>query len=644
MKEPTEAQSSEQRVRELEAHIEELQAQRRLLVKTEHRLAQLRADSERQLEQIGIASDLATNLLDATTAHQAFELVVDQIVKFSAIEQMLFVSRTGSQIECTSVPDLPIAEVDAAIPEVMDSFGDSASLIRVDVLESEIVESASIQEQFLACVQQQTQIGSSRYPQIAVFIPIHTDEEDYSCGIVARCVRADRTPYFRKVPDEGDIPVFNLVAAHLGHAIRNLRLMEHIKERNELLETTNTQLENSLRELESTQLQLLQTSRMEAIGQLAGGVAHDFNNMLTVILNYAHLLTEMVEQEDASAFIADIIDAGTRASQLTNQLLAFSRRQPFAPEKVLLFDVITGMANMLRRLIGEDITLTLEPGEEMPLIRADRTQVEQVLLNLVVNARDAVTSEGAIIVRLRRMERRDVLARGVTPVVDSDCFVVLEVSDNGSGMDHETQLKVFEPFFTTKEFGKGTGMGLATVYGIVQQHNATITIDSQLGEGTTFSIYFPGQPPTGMHEPIREEITPSLQASEVVLLAEDEPAIRRLIERLLTSSGYTVVSAQNGQEALAEADRLQEIDLLVTDVVMPKMNGAQLAEALKKRWSDLKVLYISGYTDDIINEHGLDDNARMLRKPFTPNTLYGTVREVLSASGEGSADRVPVEE
>jgi two-component system cell cycle sensor histidine kinase/response regulator CckA len=377
--------------------------------------------------------------------------------------------------------------------------------------------------------------------------------------------------------------------------------------------------------------QFRQAQKMEAVGQLAGGVAHDFNNLLTVILGYTDLLAAKLDprsphSEDLNA----IRSAGERAATLTRQLLAFSRRQVLE-RKVLDLNALTlHTESMLRRLIGEDIHLVTVLDPALRPVFADAGQLEQVIMNLAVNARDAMPRGGKLTIETANVELDDAYARVHGPVKPGS-YVMIAVSDTGVGMNADTLAHIFEPFFTTKERGKGTGLGLATVYGIVKQSGGYIWVYSEVGKGTTFKTYLPLAEGGAAAEPVRPTESPALFGSETVLLVEDEESVRALSRSILKSYGYTVLEAGSGKDGLNVARRYTlPIHLLVTDVVMPEMGGSELASRLEDIRPGLPVLYMSGYTDDAVFRHGFLEKGRVfLQKPFTPESLARKVREAL---------------
>jgi len=379
--------------------------------------------------------------------------------------------------------------------------------------------------------------------------------------------------------------------------------------------------------------QFRQAQKMEAVGRLAGGVAHDFNNLLTIIIGYSQLLYDSLGAESPlRSALDEVRKAGERAASLTSQLLAFSRKQVLQPQVLDLNAIVTNVEKMLRRLIGEDIDLVLALAPDLGRTRADPGQIEQVIMNLAVNARDAMPKGGKLTLSTANVEIDPAYARRYV-LASPGPHVTLSVVDTGCGMNGETQSHIFEPFFTTKEKGKGTGLGLATVYGIVKQSGGSIWVDSEPGKGTTFRIYFPR-----VNEAVIQQETLRIQArkqrgSETILVVEDDPAVRPLVLGVLRSNGYRVLEASRGEEAVAACEQFEgPVHLLLTDVIMPGMSGRELAERLLALHPVMKVLYVSGYTDGGIVHHGvLHADAAFLQKPFTADALARKVREVLDA-------------
>ncbi len=379
--------------------------------------------------------------------------------------------------------------------------------------------------------------------------------------------------------------------------------------------------------------QLRQAQKMEAVGRLAGGIAHDFNNLLMVIQGYAELLTDRLKPGDPLRRNAEQIqEASQRATSLTRQLLAFSRKQMLAPSILNVNSVLADMEKILRRLIGEDIELAAVSTPNPWSVKADRSQIEQVILNLAVNARDAMPKGGKLTIETANIEFDNRNAR--TPaVVAPGSYVMMAVTDNGCGMDAETQAHIFEPFFTTKEKGKGTGLGLATVYGIVKQSGGYVWMYSEVGKGTTFKVYLPRvEEPAAPKEP-KSEPEPVVKGTETILLVEDEQGVRELAKEYLELSGYRVLVAKDGSAAIkTAAEYAGAIDLIMTDVVMPGISGRELASKISTLRRGIRVVYMSGYTDQAIVHHGiLDSEVMLLQKPFTLSALAAKLREALAA-------------
>ncbi|MBN2365894.1 MAG: PAS domain S-box protein [Calditrichaeota bacterium] len=379
--------------------------------------------------------------------------------------------------------------------------------------------------------------------------------------------------------------------------------------------------------------QFRQAQKMEAIGRLAGGVAHDFNNLLTIITGYSELLLHRLPKNDKSVKdIQHIKEAGEKASRLTNQLLAFSRRQVLQPKLINLNAIVKEVSKMLHRLIGEDIELEMNLEPDLGTIQADPGQLEQVLMNLAINARDAMPGGGRLIIETTNVIfARDYVHKHIA-IQPAGNYVLLSIQDTGTGMDENTQAHIFEPFFTTKEYGKGTGLGLSTVYGIVKQSGGFIWVNSSVSKGTTFTIYFPRVQGDAGKSPVSpEKMRTSEGGSETILLVEDEEMVREMAVRILKEKGYTVLASGHGTQAMEVSNNFRKkIDLLVTDIVMPGMSGKELVQNIRKERPDLKVLYISGYTDEVISQQGLlEEDVNFLQKPFPPQKLLMRIREVL---------------
>ncbi len=440
-------------------------------------------------------------------------------------------------------------------------------------------------------------------------VPVR-DSSDAVIGVLAVFHDAARPP------DAAYFDILRLFASRAGAEIERLRME---------------------RERQVLQGQLLQAQKMESIGILAGGVAHDFNNLLSTIIGYGQMLLRRLDPDSPfRAEIEAINTAGRRAAQLTRQLLAFSRKQVLEIQRIDVNAVIGGVAKMLRRLIGEHIDFELDLAPQLPPIMADAGQLEQVLMNLVVNARDAMPEGGSLIIRTGTGRPPARLCGQHPALAETDC-VTIEVSDTGSGIPPELQDKIFEPFFTTKPQGKGTGLGLATVYGIVRQHNGLIEVSSTPGAGSRFTIFLP-RARGGLER--QEESTapaPARRAGrETILVAEDEFLVRHFLEDCLRAEGYDVLVAADGAEAFELSKQAEQIDLVLTDVVMPKMNGRELAARVTSRFPKAKVLYLSGYSEQVLEGIPADELKRVLvKKPVSPDQLAARVRQLLDEKDEG---------
>lgn len=406
-----------------------------------------------------------------------------------------------------------------------------------------------------------------------------------------------------------------------------------LRERNERLERQRAELA-----LAQSEQQFRQAQKMEAVGRLAGGIAHDFNNLLTVIMGYSHVLTaELGQDHPLHAIIQEMEKAGEAAATLVRQLLAFSRKQPIEPKTLSLNRIVERLDSMLRRLIGADITLEIKLDLSDVRVVADQTQLEQVLMNLVVNARDAITNGGMITVETATVDLIKSPPYHITPLSPGP-YARLSVLDSGSGMDSDTQSHIFEPFFTTKQEGKGSGLGLSTVFGIVTQLGGGIDVTSTVGHGSRFDIYVPraaAAPQPEQQDYVRNE---RRKGSESILLVEDDPSVRRLISDELRKLGYNVIEAENGIHAgLLAGQQVNRFDLLLTDMVMPGMGGRELAQQLSSINPALRILFMSGYTDDLGILGGQQSGSSgFLQKPFTPETLAKTIRNILDAPHSAS--------
>jgi len=411
-------------------------------------------------------------------------------------------------------------------------------------------------------------------------------------------------------------PIFDSVKQLIGsvHVARDITERRKAEEERKLLEA-----------------QLHQAQKMEAIGELAGGIAHDFNNILTAIIGYSEIILLRMEKDSPLRhFVEQVLTSADRAAELTNSLLAFSRRQVLHTKPIDLSGVVRGLKKMLGRLISEDIDFRTTVAEGDLIVMADKGQIEQVLMNLVTNAKDAMPRGGTLTIEISPvdMAERFVHAHGFGEPGNYAC---VSVTDTGHGMDEETRKRIFEPFFTTKEVGKGTGLGMAIIYGIIQQHNGCITVSSEMGKGTTFRIYLPiiSEEIKEAHVTKREESPPG--GTETILLAEDEVTVRELHKMILEEAGYGVVEAVDGQDAIDKfMEHIAEVDILVADVIMPKIDGKSLYEEIRKIRPDMKVLFMSGYTKDIIVARGILENLfNYITKPVKSFELLKSVRDIL---------------
>jgi two-component system, cell cycle sensor histidine kinase and response regulator CckA len=375
--------------------------------------------------------------------------------------------------------------------------------------------------------------------------------------------------------------------------------------------------------------QLQQAQKMEAVGRLAGGIAHDFNNMLTAVKGYTEFLLEDIDQSDVRRTdVQEIAKAADRAASLTRQLLAFSRKQVLQPRPLDLNEVVDGMEKMLRRLIGEDVQIVTRLAPELRLVEADPSQIEQVVMNLAVNARDAMPDGGTLAI-----ETTNETLERVEPdwAIQPGAYVLLAITDTGIGMDEQIRAQIFEPFFTTKPVGKGTGLGLSTVYGIIKQSGGHVSVVSEPGQGSTFKVYLPQIHPSESGPMLGPAMARLPRGSETILLVDDDEGVRAVARRILQRAGYTVLSAPDGVEAIRlMGEPGRNVHLLVTDVVMPGIGGRDLVRYVRDTCPDLRVLFVSGYTEEGIRRHGvLDTGSAFLEKPFTAERLAQKVREVL---------------
>jgi signal transduction histidine kinase/CheY-like chemotaxis protein len=425
---------------------------------------------------------------------------------------------------------------------------------------------------------------------------------------------------------------FETVAKTFKGNFLNLMIQIRVPEKGAPLSNALMSIVNltSQRELET---QLRQSQKMEAIGRLAGGVAHDFNNLLTVILNYGQMLhEELAPMDPMRKQVEAIVECAERAAALTQQLLAFSRKQVIAPKIVDFNEVLSKTEKMLQRLLGEDIEVINHSNKNLWPIKADASQIEQIIMNLAVNARDAMPKGGKLILETQNITLDDNYPKDHAGVEPGQ-YVVFAVSDTGHGMPENIRARIFEPFFTTKGVGKGTGLGLSTVYGNMKQNNGFISVYSEVGHGTTFKLYFPKVQAEEEQIKPAEVVATTKGGHETILVVEDEARVRAVAVTLLRKHGYRVLEASNAGEALLICEQEKDkIDLMLSDVIMPNMNGRQLADRLAQVRPDMKVIFMSGYTDNVIAENGiLEAGASFIQKPFNPTSLLKLIREKLDS-------------
>ncbi|OPX94001.1 MAG: Blue-light-activated protein [Syntrophorhabdus sp. PtaB.Bin006] len=371
---------------------------------------------------------------------------------------------------------------------------------------------------------------------------------------------------------------------------------------------------------------------MEAIGTLAGGIAHDFNNILTALIGYAGLLKMKIADGNLHTYVDQILLASQKATDLVHSLLAFSKQQVISLKPVSIHDIIRGTEKLLKRLVTEDIAIETLLAPEDITIMADATQIDQILFNLATNARDAMPQGGTLMIETQAVELGDEFHR-FHGYGEPGRYALLSISDTGVGMDETTRERIFDPFFTTKETGKGTGLGLSTVYGIVKQHNGYITAYSEPDTGTTFHIYLPAVSETGKEEEVAPP--PVKRGNEIILVAEDSGSVRELISKILIEYGYTPVEAADGADAVEQFKKTEKVDLLILDSVMPKMNGREAYDEIRKINPEIKVVFTSGYTRDVFQGKGIEDKQfNFIQKPVSPSALIQKVRDVLDERQE----------
>ncbi len=587
------------RIAALEAENRELDEQVKNLVQTEHRWTRSQTELDRQLTRVQALSTFAL----ASSALESPLVVIERaaalLEEWFAIDTIVALGDPEALVEPTGLRlvALEVAPSVDARPWV-GAVGDHAELSEAF---ARVVGAAPVE-------------GT-----VGVVMPI--GHNSVVSALVAWSCPCSQRSFFLEAPGERHRPFLALLHDHLDRALRNIALTKALEARTHELGQRNEQLANTLREVERAQHRLAEASKLEAIGRLAGGIAHDFNNLLTVILANASMLD--LDLEDGSPHrdqVAPIVDAADQARRITQQLLAFSRRQELRPQRLSLNNLLEGFAKILARLIGEHVHLRLHLDPGVGDVMADRTRIEQAIMNLAVNARDAMPEGGALTIETRAASAEEVRMAGGK--LDPSCYCALEVSDTGVGMAPETQARIFEPFFssqTTATVGKGTGLGLAIVHGVVEQSGGHVLVDSTLGRGSRFTVLLPTLgarqvPDSGRHRKI------------TVLVVDDEDRIRAIVRRILEAQGFAVLEARSGEDALVVHDHAHRVDLLLTDIVMPGMGGVALARALRQKKPALPVLFTSGHAFDA-DERASD--AGFLPKPFGATELLRHVEEAL---------------
>ncbi len=601
-------------VARLRAENEALNEQVKLLVQTEQRLYRSRNEIDGQLSRIQRLSELALLLSGRETAEPILRAACDMLMDTFDIDGIV-------HLESDSAGGLTVRGMR---PEPQGPSGVApATAKRLERLDLRV---ATLPQDVPGVVREWLLPADAvNRPGVMVSLPLRPHRGQASL-LIAWKIIGERASFHREALAPRHVPYLQLLITHVVRGLDTAALTSRLRDRSGELVETNAKLKASLSRLEKTQERLLRAQKLEAIGRLASGVAHDFNNILTVISTHAALLERVLptasqELDDAE----QVRQACDRAAKLTQQLLAFGRKQAQNRQAVDLNATAMEMSRMLGRLIGEHVSLQLRLDPSISPVLVDRTQLEQIIVNLVVNARDAMPDGGVVAVCTRSPRLED--APDSADGVDLGSYVVLMVADTGEGMDPRTRAQVFEPFFTTKPLGEGAGMGLATVYGTVKQNHGHISIDTGPGRGTCFTILLPVS--ANAETPAPRPQTRADGVAPTVLVVEDEDAIRRVTTRILQAEGFEVLGAKHGGQALkliTESGR--KIDVLVTDVVMPEMDGVTLARELTSRQPGLPVVFVSGHPFDMLDTRGLHGPHHFLQKPFNPGGLIKLLRRV----------------
>ncbi len=621
-------------IERLERENAALDVQVKLLVRTEQRLCRARAEHERELARIRALGELSLAVTGAEEPAPILERAVELLRATFDVDTVLAVcvlrgadgNPSEQRVVATGVP----AERAALSVDLVERIRGFASSARGTAY-------AGASLSLPACPQALAVLGAALLPEaetLLASVPLAA-VGGRAAGVVMAARGARRASFHRETLSAEHEPFLALLGLHLERALESCALTRDLRVRGE-------QLAASLTHLERAQEELLQAQKLQAIGQLAGGVAHEFNNILTVILGHAELAQNRVSPErPEAADLQQVISAGRRAATVTQQLLAFGRKQRLRREPIDLNELASAMASMVGRSLGEGIELGLSLHVGLAPAFGDRGQLEQAVLNLVVNARDALPRGGRVRIQTRPAHAADVELCGED--FDPPDHVVLEVADDGIGMDAATRARIFEPFFTTKGLAKGSGLGLAMVYGYLKQSQGFVGVASEPGRGTTLALVLPSANKRPAAAATADGVSGQRPPSATILLVEDEDAIRRLASRLLESAGWRVVEAATGDAAVTAFERAGgRIDLLIADVAVPRMNGIDLAIELRRKLPALPVVLISGYASEQLD--GLREGlaaCRVLQKPFAGQVLVATVRELL-ATASRSPDAQPM--
>lgn len=596
----------------LERELEALGEQVKLLTRTEHRLHRSQADLDRQLERIEALAEFSFRAARAEDSGEVVFRALEILAQTYDVDGGCAVTAAKPGGPLTRWLTEPVRELDpAAILELVDSV---RTVKVVDLAaESELAFRAR-------------QVFGASGARVVVLMSLRDAEGRVLAGLTAWKGPGRASYYSEELLGAHDAYLFAL-ASHAARAIEGVRLTNALQARSDELARSNARLQRSLDDLESTQAALLESQKLEALARLAGGVAHDFNNLMTLVLGHVDFVEEGLPDPPSRATLEEVRTAVTKASELTAQLLAFGRSQPSRPVPTDLSTAIPPSIKAIRPALREDIDVSIESTPSLPEVVIDQRQLDQILLNLALNARDAMPSGGTLRVRSRRASQEDLDVVGLDRRWSPSRFVTLEVSDTGRGMTKEVLERVFEPFFTTKELGRGSGLGLASVYGLVHQNGGHIGVSSHHGGGTQFVVLLPAAAPTSF------EPESSSAGAPVILVVEDNDGIRALCARVLQKAGYQVLLAGDGIDALAMLERADGVDLVVTDVIMPRMGGGKLARRVRARYGDVPVLFISGHPFDELDVPALDGGLdHYLPKPFSPGSLRDAVQAALQQS------------